>query len=383
MKKYISILLVLAFLMAGCSNSANKGTAPTETTVPTVPTETTEPSAEPVIVQQDMTAVALPMTEEALTTEDGTLLFTYQEQSMNLVLPDPDVADKIIIDFFTRQDSFRQAADGMKAMAAENTTGYPYFYSALYDPARIDMNVLSLSGTIISWSGGAHSSYSCIFANYDMVTGDVLTLGSILTHEDKADDLGELVIEAIGTAQQELGIWDGYEATIRNRFAGNISDDQAWFFDSTGLSFRFPPYELAPFASGIISVTVPYEKLVGIIEDAFFPVEQANAVGTINATLFSDANTEDFSQIAEIVMDDNGTMVLLYTDSAVIDVTIEVDWEYTTFATTALTPGDAIMLQADLEGRTVVIHYRSGEEMVSRYVQYANGVVSLLEDAPE
>ncbi len=383
MKKYIPILLILAMLMAGCSNSGKKNATPTETTLSTVPSESTEPVVQPVIVQQDMTAVALPMTEQTLTAQDGTELFTYQEQSMSLVLPDPDVADKIIIDFFTRQDSYRQAAEDIKAMAETKESEYAYFYSALYSPARIDMNVLSLSGTIISYSGGVHSNYSCIFANYDMVTGDVLTLGSILTHEDKADDLGELVIEAIASVPKETGIWDGYESTIRNRFAGNISDDQAWFFDNNGLSFSFPPYELAPFASGIITVTVPYQKLVGIIEDAFFPVEQANAVGTVNAALFEEANTTDFSQIAELVMDENAPMVLLYTDSAVTDVTIEVDWQYTTFATTALTPGDAIMLQADLDGHTVMLHYRSGEEMVSRYIQYSGGVVNLLEDAPE
>lgn len=383
MKKYIPILLILAMLMAGCSNSGEKNATPTETTLPTVPSESTEPVVQPVIVQQDMTAVALPMTEQTLTAQDGTELFTYQEQSMRLVLPDPDVADKIIIDFFTRQDSYRQAAEDIKAMAETKETEYAYFYSALYSPARIDMNVLSLTGTIISYSGGVHSNYSCIFANYDMVTGDVLTLGSILTHEDKADDLGELVIEAIASVPKETGIWDGYESTIRNRFAGNISDDQAWFFDNNGLSFSFPPYELAPFASGIITVTVPYQKLVGIIEDAFFPVEQANAVGTVNAAVFEEANTADFSQIAELVMDENAPMVLLYTDSAVTDVTIEVDWQYTTFATTALTPGDAIMLQADLDGHTVMLHYRSGEEIVSRYIQYSGGVVNLLEDAPE
>lgn len=383
MKKYIPILLILAMLMAGCSNSGEKNATPTETALPTVPSESTEPVVQPVIVQQDMTAVALPMTEQTLTAQDGTALFTYQEQSMSLVLPDPDVADKIIIDFFTRQDGYRQAAEDIKAMAETKESEYAYFYSALYSPARIDMNVLSLTGTIISYSGGVHSNYSCIFANYDMVTGDVLTLGSILTHEDQADDLGELVIEAIASVPKETGIWDGYEPTIRNRFAGNISDDQAWFFDNNGLSFSFPPYELAPFASGIITVTVPYQKLVGIIEDAFFPVEQANAVGTVNAALFEEANTADFSQIAELVMDENAPMVLLYTDSAVTDVTIEVDWQYTTFATTALTPGDAIMLQADLDGHTVMLHYRSGEEMVSRYIQYSGGVVNLLEDAPE
>lgn len=380
MKKYTALLLALAVLCAGCTGAPAANTDVT-TTAPTE--QTTQAATEPGITQEDMSAVALPATVETLTDAEGKTLFTSTSQSMSLVVPDPDVADKIIIDFLTRQDTLSGAAEDVKAAAADNTGKDPYFYNALFEPKRIDHNVLSLSGSVVSWSGGSHPNYNCIFASYDMVTGDVLTLGSILTHEDQAEALGELVIEAIGQIQQEKGIWDGYEETIRDRFAGNVSYDESWYFDSTGLCFSFPPYAISPYSSGIVTVTVPYEKLVGIIEDAFFPVEHGNATGTVEAHLLSDANTDEFSQIAEIVLDEEGTMVLLYTDKSVYDVTIRVDNSYTAFATASLTPGDAVMVQADLSEQVLILNYRTGEETVSRYISLSNGVVQLLEDIPE
>lgn len=380
MKKHFVYLLIAAILFAGCSNQSANEDIPIDTN--TDITDQTQPQGDVVISQQDMAAVALPVVEEHLTDENGIVLFTYTGQSMNLVLPDPDVADKILIDFFTRQDGFRQASEGTKASAANNNTGYAMFYSALYEPARIDLNVLSLSGTIVHWAGGAHPSYSCIFANYDMVTGDILTLGSILSHENKASELGELVIQAIADAPSELGIWDGYEDTIRTRFTGNISEDQSWFFSREGLSFSFPPYDLAPYASGVITVTVPYDKLVGIIDDAFFPVEQPNTVGELSVTPMEDAQTQDFSQIAEVLAHEDGHMVLLHTDQAVTDVRIEMDHTHIIFATAALTPGDAIMLQADLADHILVIHYISDGQQQSRYIQVAESTVRLTTEIP-
>lgn len=385
MKKRITMLMVISLLFAGCGSIPAGSTEPEVTTAATTSATTQPTESLPVtsVMQEDMSAVALPMTVDTLTAEDGRTLYNGTSQSMSLVVPDPDVADKIIIDFLNRQDSLSSAAEAVKAAAETNNGTTPYFHNAIFDPKRIDHNVLSLSGYIVSWSGGSHPNYNCISANYDMITGDVLTLGSILTHKDKANDLCELVIDSIGKIQKEKSIWDGYEDTIRQRFAGNVSYDEAWFFDHLGLSFSFPPYELAPYNSGIITVNVPYEKLVGIIEDAFFPVERDNATGMVEAALLSDANMDDFTQIAELVLDEDGQMILLYTDSAVYDVTLQVDNTYEALATAALTPGDAIMVQADAQARSLILHYHSGETVISRYIRLNGDHVELTEDMPE
>lgn len=377
MKKLIPIFLALV-LLAGCTTTDDFTYEPTNP-------ETTEATTAPQIQQADLYAVALPATVETLMTQDGTEIFRFTSQSMSLVVSDPDVADKIIIDFLTRQDQYRNAAESIRASADQAYTEenwYPYLYSALYDPMRIDENVLSLAGTVVTWSGGNHPNYNCVYANYDMVTGDVMTLGSILTHKDKAEDLCDLLIEAIAEIQEENYIWSDYDSVIRNRFAADISYDNAWCFDNTGLCFRFTPYEIAPYASGIISVTIPYEKLVGIIEDAYFPVEQDTIWGTVESALLSDTNIDDFTQIAELVLDEGGSMVMLHTNSAVYNVRIRIDNQYVALAATALTPGDALMVQADFQSSVVVLEYGSGEGFTQRHIQLSGNTVTLSENIP-
>lgn len=383
MKKFLPFILTLALLLAGCSGNAAPTTEPStsESTQPS-----TDAATQPQIQQADMSAVALPAVVDTIRAEDGAELFTSTTQSIELVVPDPDVADKIIIDFLTRQDQYSTAAQSIGAAAVEAYTAEnwtPYVYSALYDAMRIDENVLSLAGTVISWSGGSHPNYNCVYANYDMVTGDVMTLGSILTHKDRSADLCQLLIDAIAPIREESGIWSDYDSFIRDRFAADISYDDAWYFDSQGLCFRFTPYEIAPYASGIISVTIPYDKLVGIIEDAYFPVEKDMILGSVEAAALSDSNTGDFTQIAELVLDESGSMVLLYTQSAVYDVRIKADDSYVALATSALTPGDAIMVQADFESTTLVLEYGSGESLTERYIQVSGDTVTLLEEIPE
>lgn len=387
MKKLILAILVLTLLVSGCTPADKKEDLPMPTEVDPQPEstapESTESTGDSVIIQQDMTAVSLPVVKETLTDKDGTVLFTYQGQSMNLVVADPGVADKILIDFFTQQDKFRAASEDIKSSAKDNTTGTPMFYDALFAPARIDMNVLSLQGAVVFWSGGSRPSYSAITANYSMVNGDKLTLGGILTHENQADALCKLLIDSITKVKSDYAIWDDFESEVKNRFSGNISEDELWFFDETGINFCFHPGTIASALSGIITVNVPYSDLVGIIEGDYFPVEQAAATGKLNIKPLGDGDTQQFSQIAEIVTEENSDMVLLYTDEAITDVTIQLDHTHTVFATAALTPGDAIMLEADLTGHIVVVNYTSAGQSHSRYIQWENGTATLLEDIPE
>lgn len=378
MKRIIPGILALCLLLAACSSTPAVSTEPTDT----IPTQSTEPP-EP-IQQLDMSAVSLPAVVETLSS-DGEIIFTFTGQSMDLVVPDPDVAEKIIIDFGQRQAQFHSAAETIHQLAAEMYTGEewnPYIYSVLYDPMRIDENVLSLAGTVVSWSGGNHPNYNCVYANYNMITGDVMTLGSILTHKDKAADLSQLLIAAIGEIQEEKYIWEDYADIIEDRFAADISYDDAWYFDANGLCFRFSVYEIAPYSSGIISVTIPYDKLTGIIEDAYFPIEKQQIAGSISAAPMAQFNADEFSQGAELVLDPEGTRILLSTDSILYDVCIKqvIHPNYIACRTMSLSPGDAIMLQADFENTQLLVEYTADGVVTKQLIQVSGDEVTLISE---
>lgn len=380
MKRLIPFFLVLAMLLAACQTAPAVSTDPTETDSP----ETTEATG--ALRQIDMSAISLPAVVETLT-DNGKEIFRFTSQAISLVVPDPDVADKIIFDFGKRQDQFREAADHIHQLATEVYTDgewTPYFYSAMFDPMRVDENIISLAGTIVSWSGGNHPNYNCAFANYDMVTGDVMTLGSILTHKDKAAELRDLLLDAIGEIQEEYSIWSDYEKLIGDRFTADISYDDAWYFDANGLCFRFTPYEIAPYSSGIITVTIPYSKLTGIVEDAYFPMEQQAIPGTLNATVMDDAALSQFDQFAELELDAEGSRILLSTDSILYDVSIKQlgNPDYTALRVATLSPGDAIMVQADFANTELMVEYTADNTVYRKYISVSGSAVELLTENP-
>lgn len=404
MKRMITILLALTLIssLVGCSEAAPKKTEPT--TVPTTvatepPTEPTVPETIPEIayIQEPMVAVSVPVITE-YTQQEETTLFTYSYQYMSLIQPDSFVAEKIVLDFQTRQDIFRADATGYSEQAKAAYTGAegwtPYLMQALYSPMRVDQNVLSLYGSHVRWTGGFHPEHHCICANYSMITGDVLTLGSILAHEDQIPALGDLVIEAINAVKDEKAIMDGFEVTIRNRLETNVNFDEDWYFSNEGLCFCFSPYEIAPYSSGTIVVTIPYEKLTGVMDDSFFPAERSTVYGEVTASRFQDADQSTLTQIAEVILDREGEMLFLYTDKKVDQVTLELgQWDQdgvvftptcAVFATQALTPGDAIMVQTQIPDvmPTLRLSYVSGDETITRYISQSgeDGSILLLEE---
>ncbi len=361
MKKVLAILFsfCLTFTLFGCrqqpGNLSSSTTEPSADANETV--ETTQTSVRPVD-RFPMVSVSVPIVTETATAGNGTEIFRYLYQNMTLAIPEQEVADKIIIDFLNRVDKSVAPADAVRQQAissyqdAGNWT--PYLYSLIYNPTRIDQSVLSLYGTNVSYSGYSHPTYDCVSANYNMITGHVLTLGSILTHADRLADLEKLLLTALDAIAEEKYLRDDYKATITHRFAGNESYDEAWFFTPSGLNFYFAPYEIAPYTSGIITVEIPYEKLTGILDDAFFPAEQDTASGVVTIQPMTDADLASFTQISELILNQGGKQLLLHTDGTVHNLRIIMEHpvtadSYTLFATPQLTLGDAVMIGVSQE----------------------------------
>lgn len=386
MKKILPIILLLT-LLVGCKPQAQEiaTTEPqSETVAPTVSAteESTVAGTEapaPEYTQLPMVSVCVPHNAVREISDDGTEIYRYTSQSMQLIHQDADVADKIILDFLNRVDlrysDSEQIHEGALAQYYNGSQRNTYFYDQIYSPTRIDHNVLSLYGEIVSYSGGNHPQRICTAANYNMVTGDVLTLGSILYHIDSLASLEELVLAELELVREELYLLDGYEDIVHQRFQRDESFDEDWYFSEDGLCFFFAPYEIAPYASGIITVQIPYSKLTGIIADEFFPAEEDLMEGAVLTTAFTEADLDQFTQISEVILANEGEKLLLFADGAVRDVRIDIiamddmtgyETANTVFATYTLTPGDGILLQANItdSSQKLRIRYATGTEIV-------------------
>ncbi len=353
MKKILSFLLALCLIFAliGCGKKDEKKEK--ETTAPTEAEPTFAVDLDIEIVQRTMVSVATPTITETTTANDGTEIFHYVYPTLNLVFQDAGVAEKIIAHHRERLVEHLAYAEEIR-LAAEssytpNSNFKPYLYSLSYNPMRIDQGVLSMYANCITYTGGVHPEHNGFGVNYDMINGEVLTLGSILQHADKADKLKTLLVSALDEIAEERYL-SGYKDYVDNRFAGDISFDEDWYFSPTGLCFFFAPYEIAPYSEGTIVVEIPYEKLSGVIADEFFPGERVPYHGTVEEIPFADADLTKFTQTSELILQSGGDMTLYYTDKAVLDFRIlQVNpitgYSSVIFAAPYLTPGDAVLLE--------------------------------------
>lgn len=350
MKKIISRLLAVCLLLClvGCKKDApaNSNTEPTDEPV----------STEPIVLDAPFLAVGLPAITDSITAEDGTTIFTASQPYMTLTMEGQATADLIINDFMNRVSNAMSTAETIKAAAtaaySDNTTNWtPYSIEINYTPIRIDPNVLSLYGTIVSYSGGVHPDYACVSANYNMISGDPLTLGSILTHEDAIPKLRDLLIRELEAQADDKFLREDFQNDIIQRFEKDVSFDEEWYFSETGLCFYFAPYQIAPYSSGVIIAEIPYSELIGIIEDAYFPAEVTFSNG--NATVHPFAADTGYAMTSELILDHNGDKFFVEADSCIQNIQIveysaltgRNDIAMTRYSAYCLNPGNAIMIQ--------------------------------------
>ena len=395
MKRISCVLIVILLLLTGCDMPfINPATTepiifevnedpfenPTE-----VPEETAGLNAESdsvIYEQQPLYAISMPIVTNIDYSEDGATVFQYTYQDMSLTFSEQDVADCIIIDYLNRMDELSALIEEFTANAqslySPSNAWMEHYYNIYYSPTRIDQEVLSLYGISSSYTG-SRPVQSCSAINYSTLTGDVLTLGSILRHIDSKVFLVDLVIEKATAIQNDVHLFNDYADCIKERFEKEESFDEDWYFTDTGLCFYFSPYEIAPYSSGIVTLEIPYNELTGIIADDFFPPEEEIMLGTLCTMQRAESEANNFTQQAKLSIDESGEQVLLYAQGALLDVQIKRGhWDdynrfipdYTVFACNSLTPGDCILLMVNIPDTmpTLQITYRNGDEVQKQYL---------------
>lgn len=378
MKRTISVLLCLLLCLSACAPAPSTQTDSTnDTTLSTTQasdttTAATDQIVPPALYTAPMTALSVPVLREESLSEDNTLLFTYSYQDFSLILEDPHVAESITLDFLNRVDYSNSVApsihDAAKAAYTGQSDWTPYFYSVIYAPVRLDQGILSLYGAEMLYDGSPRSTTVNLSVTYDLLTGNAIEeITDILAPEYSAEALCQLIIDALSDYAENSVLFADYEYIISDLFTTN-TPVKSWYLSENGLCFYFSPYEIAPYSAGTIIAEVPYESLNGIIKDQFFPTEQADLYGEVSAEALTD--TADFSQIAEVIIDEDEQQYLIYTDGTLFDVRVEIlstadnaDTRETTtiFAAASLSVGDALVIQCTSEMlSTLSLSYQSG-----------------------
>ena len=379
MKRIIIICLFAVTLLCGCRHSetppADISQHIQETTVPTMENIPAEESPTDT-ASIPLYAVSVPAITETHTAQNGTVVYAYTAQHMQLIHPNEEIADKVILDFLNRVDAANEDAANVFASAQADfdpdVDWRPYFYQMLYSPTRIDRGVLSLFGTQSSFSGGMHGSKNCIAANYDLLTGDPLTLGSIMHMKATKEDYVAAIIAKLDDMAQTYYLYDDYADGVYTRFSIDVSLYEDFYFTDSGLCFFFSPYEIAPYSSGVITVELPYQELTGMIYDGYFPDEHEQMIGAVHASALSEINLEQFNSMAEVVIDSNGETLIVYPEGSIADITVNIPDSgnslpgYTVFRAYQMSESDAVVLYIPEDwNENLSVSYLSGETIVT------------------
>lgn len=112
--------------------------------------------------------------------------------------------------------------------------------------------------TTQSWygHGAAHPNYGLSYQHFLVGEKRPLVAGDIFQGDGWQDKLGRLVLDKV---KADLG--DSYFSDSEADITTWASDPGRWDFSEQGLIVQFNPYEVASYADGAVTVTIPWDQL--------------------------------------------------------------------------------------------------------------------------
>lgn len=208
--------------------------------------------------------------EDKDTADDGTVIYSRSyTQPLVTIAGNAEAAEKINadiqsrIDAFTASDTIRKESHEYYELASKegDSDFFEYNESLGFEKVRSDANVISFIMNSSGYMGGAHGYYNSFGLNYDTKTGELIDFAAL---SDDADKFHNDTLEY----NRELTQTDEYKERMfpEDFFDGSeletvLYGDEKWYLSDEGLVFISNPYELGPYASGIIEFVIPYDKL--------------------------------------------------------------------------------------------------------------------------
>lgn len=178
-----------------------------------------------------------------------------------------------LADALTRQNQ-RENAAALKASqeiteqartdAKERETNYfPYKVSNGLSVRRADNLALSYLLTQYQYSGGAHGYFGVQGVNLDATTGKALRLSEVM---EVSDYLTQVIIEKLQTKYNPKGFYENMPELVAKEVA---SESIVWSLGARGVTFYFNSYDIAPYASGMLTVTIFFDERPGFFKQKY------------------------------------------------------------------------------------------------------------------
>ena len=299
---------------------------------------------------------------------------------------DPVASEKISSAIAAANDTFASEKEADVEMAREGYSLFAdpeywcgYARERSYSVMRNDGVVLSLRLTDFYDYGGAHPSTIYSAKNYDISTGNELTLNDI------AENIDTFMVYAIETVTEQINSQAGLAAGLFSDYQQYISSfvaDGCWYFGETGLVFICNAMTIAPYAAGMMEFEIPYEKLQGMVKEIYLPARVLSGVNAQpNICYRSGVDRSGSGQYSTVVLDVKGERFCIWFDAPVTDVilqrvvahdkTLVYEPVYTLFSASVMNPEDTLEVDTYVPEiiPDLMISWRQGDgTVVSRLI---------------
>lgn len=267
--------------------------------------------------------------------------------------------------------------------------GYSYYTSdTVY---RLDSAVFSLATYCSSYTGGAHPNSNQYAMNFNVETGQQLSLADVLLPEGESS-LESMVLDWLRVRADDYGLFDSeqYESVVAEKFAAGVLREQmsAWYFSDTGLVTFFNPYDIAAYAAGVIKIEFPYGELRGLLEPRFFPTRLGAGGGGSISTGFSRSVDLSAYETVEEVGSGSGPALSITAQSPVYDLSVSwINWvgnhpivQSTVYIANVLSQQNLVLVNLDAKSdlENICIQYNPGNgTFVTAYLDPETGDIAI------
>lgn len=137
--------------------------------------------------------------------------------------------------------------------AAENSDFFfGYTGNSEYTLQRADSQIVSIRADEDEYTGGVHPNYWVNGINLNPTTGLPVALNEVLT---ETVSLPDILTEKI-RAKYTFDTFDDLPSLL----AAYEAENYTWTIDYQGITFYFSPYEIAPYAAGLLTATIWFEE---------------------------------------------------------------------------------------------------------------------------
>ena len=137
---------------------------------------------------------------------------------------------------------------------------------------RADETAVSFLYSDYSYAGGVHGGTIVSSGNYDVKTGKEIVLADIVKDQD---GLVEALKKELLDKYGEDTFFPEMPETLAKEVRQEDDLNLTWVLEPQGVSFFFSPYEIGPYASGVLCATLPYISYGGLFTENFRPAETA------------------------------------------------------------------------------------------------------------